>query len=629
MPRVLAPALVRKELDTVAFYWRAVVRPHAREVGGLLLVIASSAILDAISVGLTVPILDMLTNPGRASQSRVVVIVHDTLQALGVAPIGNRVVFALLVVVSVFFVLRSALFLWNQCWTSAMAVRLRSSLKVSLFEKFLRARYEEIAKRSRGTIVHDINGPSESLAAAITTLGSFCTGLFNSALMITLLFYLSWWATVLLGVLAIAGVQGWWWYADRRAAAQGRELYALRGEQSKLQVDAIDGLKVVKAHGLEPRMVQRQAALLSVEFRPELQLVFLRSGPIFVNEVTAIAIVLLLGAITFLVPSLGIRFSMLGAFLLAMRRIAPAMASINTATVTLNRYKADLEMIEEVLQALPQEPQGGIALEQVNRIHLADVSFAYASRPEHRVLDTINLAMKRGTVTALVGSTGAGKSTVANLLLGLYEPLAGAVLVNGENLRRLDLGAWRQKIGYVSQDIFVFNASIRENIALGELHVSAAQIEWAARVAQLHEFIVSLPQGYETVIGDRGLRLSGGQCQRLAIARAIFRRPEVLIFDEATSALDNVTERAVYEAISSLHHEAIILVIAHRLGTVKEADHIVVLQAGRVVECGRHEALIGQRGVYARLYEEDSRHVPTRGADADQAATVNVGSVMP
>jgi len=207
-------------------------------------------------------------------------------------------------------------------------------------------------------------------------------------------------------------------------------------------------------------------------------------------------------------------------------------------------------------------------------------------------------------VTAIVGSTGSGKSTIANLLIGLYEPQAGSILVNSVDLQALDLHAWRARVGYVSQDIFVFNATIKDNIALWDESLSQDQIEWAARTAQLHEFIASLPEGYETVVGDRGVRLSGGQCQRLAIARAILRRPEVLIFDEATSALDNLTERAVYDAINALHHEAIVIVIAHRLSTVREANQIIVLQGGRVIEVGTHDLLVGRRGVYAKLYEE-------------------------
>jgi len=178
----------------------------------------------------------------------------------------------------------------NQYATAVVAVKLRRSTKAALLEKFLNAKYEAMSTRARGTIVNDINLPAESLTGAITQLAYFLAGVFNSVVMVALLLCLSWWATLLIGVLAIGGVQGWRRFADRRSAAHGRTLYDLRGEQNKLQVDAIDGLKIVKAHGLERRMVQRQDALLAAEWRPELQLVFFSHGPTVVNEVIAVAI---------------------------------------------------------------------------------------------------------------------------------------------------------------------------------------------------------------------------------------------------------------------------------------------------------------------------------------------------
>jgi len=596
-----------KPLGTLAFSWRVAVKPYPREAATLLGLIVGSALLDAATVGLTVPLLDVLTAPERGQTSPIVAAVAAMLRTLGMAATGNVVVFTLLMIASLLFAIRGVFFLLNQYSTAAIAVKLRRTVKVSLFERFLKARYEEATRRSRGVILNDIDQPSEALAAVITQMSLFLTGLFNSVLIAALLMYLSWWVTLLIGLFAFAGVEGWRLVADRRSAAHGRTLYDLRSEQSKLQVDAIDGLKVVKAHGLEERMVKRQDALSVAEWRPELQLVLFSHGPMLVNELIAVAIVLGLGAATFLWPSLGLRFSMLAAFLMGIRRIAPSLAMVNRASVELNKHKQKLEVMEEVLQYLPQESPGGRVVSRVETIELRDVTFAYATRPDHEVLRAVKASMARGTVSAIVGPTGSGKSTLASLLLRFYEPRSGHVLINRADLRELDLRAWRQTIGYVSQDVFAFNASIRDNIALGDETVPVSQVEWAARIAQMDTFIASLPDGYDTVVGDRGLRLSGGQCQRLAIARAVLRRPEVLIFDEATSALDNLTERAVYEAIKTLHQEAIVIVIAHRLSTVKDADQILVLQGGRVVEQGTHETLMQQGTFYARLYTEDDR----------------------
>jgi len=608
-------------VNTIAFYWRIAVKPHPQESLTLLFLMVGSAVLDAVSIGLAVPLLDVLTAQGPTPQGRIVSAVQTSLTALGINPTRPALVFTLLLVSTLFFLGRSVLSLLNVYWTAAVGVRMRRTMRVRLFEKFLNARYEPVSTRSRGTILQDINQPSESLCGSIIQLGYFLTGVLNSLIMVALLMYFSWWLTLVIGVLAVGGIQGWRWYADRRAAGHGRTLYGLTGAQNILQVDAIDGLKIVKARVLEHWMVARQDQLLAAEFKPELRLVFFQYGPLLVNELVAGLLVLSLGAITFLFPSLGVRFSLLAAFLLAIRRIAPAMATINRASVTLSRYRPHLEVIEEVLNALPQESRSGAQIDQVHDIQLIDVDFTYASRPNQPVLTRMTAGMSRGTVTAIVGPTGSGKSTVANLLMGFYEPQAGSILVNGGWLGQIDLHAWRRQVGYVPQDVFVFNATIRDNIVLGDESVSTAELERATRVAQLQEFVASLPEGYGTVVGDRGLRLSGGQCQRLAIARAILRQPQVLIFDEATSALDNLTERAVYEAISSLRRHAIVIVIAHRLSSIREADQILVLQGGRVVESGTHARLTQQRGMYARLYAQEERAAAPASQEEDYVAT--------
>lgn len=599
-----------QDFGSLRFYWRTAIRPYPRQAAAILWLMVAGALLDVLVIVLTIPMLDVLTAPDRAQHNPLVGLTRQALEIVGLSPSISLVIFAFLTVASALFMVRSACWLWTRHAIASVAVRLRRATKGALFERFLRAGYEEMSRRARGTVVNDINGPAEAVVGALTQFGYLLTGAFNALLMGGVLVYLSWWATLFIGILALGAVQAWRWFADRRSAACGGVLYGLRGEQNKLQVDAIDGLKIVKAHGLESHLVQRQDALLEAEWRPELRLVLYQYGPAVVNELIAVMIVLGLGVVTFLVPALGIRFSMLAAFLLAIRRIAPALALINQSSVNLNRHRRELEVVDEVLRMIPQERQDGRPIERVEEIRLEGVSFAYASRPEKEILHEVSVAMPRGTVTAVVGPTGAGKSTIAHVVLGLYEPRAGSVLANGETLQAYRLADWRSRIGYVSQDFFVFNATVRENITLGDERVSMTQIEWAARAAQLHEFISSLPERYDTVVGDRGLRLSGGQCQRLAIARAILRKPDVLIFDEATSALDNLTERAVYSAINALHREAIILVIAHRLSTVKDADQILVLQDGRVVEQGTHETLMQQGAFYARLYTEDDRREP-------------------
>ena len=595
-------------------------------LAGFLMLI--SATLDMMTVGITVPLMDVLTNPAGGRGNPIVRWVADALDVQRGADLDHRIVFVLLALACLLFVIRSAFHLLHRYVTILMGLRLRRHLKAALFKRFLQAPYQILTQWPRGTVVQRVNDPADAISTAIGHLGNLFSSVIHCAVMIGFLMVLSWWATLAIGLSVVIVLQGWRRFSGPRAEAHGRTLFETRGEQNKIEVDAIDGVKVVKAHGLEEKMVGLQGTSLRAEVKPTSSLELFSQCPTLVNEVSASLLVLGLGAATFLFPSLGLRFSMLVAFLLAIRRIAPAVSLINQASIALSSLRPTLQVVEEVLYRLPQERTGGQGLGRIGEIHFHRVSFSYRMRPGHLVLQEVSAALNRGTVTALVGATGAGKSTLAHLLLGLHEPNSGEILVNGRELSRVDLSAWRRKIGYVSQDIFVFNTTIRENVALWD-EVQMPEIERALRVAQLHDFVTSLPDGYDTVVGDRGLRLSGGQCQRLAIARAVLRRPEVLIFDEATSALDNLTERAVYDAIQAMHKDAIILVIAHRLSTVKEADQILVLESGRIVETGFHSELIQRRGLYARLYDSDEKGTGD-GAEAvgsDQKLNRTLGGV--
>jgi subfamily B ATP-binding cassette protein MsbA len=236
-----------------------------------------------------------------------------------------------------------------------------------------------------------------------------------------------------------------------------------------------------------------------------------------------------------------------------------------------------------------------------HEIEMRAVSFCYRTKATPAIKD-ISLHIPKGKLTALVGPSGAGKSTIVNLICRFYDVTAGEILVDGTPLNAFESGSWRSRIAVVSQDPFLFAATIADNIAYSRPGATRAEIQDAARRAHAHEFICELPQGYETLVGDRGVRLSGGQRQRIAIARAFLCNAELLILDEATNELDGLSEALIQEVIRSLRGQCTVLAIAHRLSTIEEADHIVVLDKGSVVEDGQLVELIEKNGLFARLY---------------------------
>jgi len=284
---------------------------------------------------------------------------------------------------------------------------------------------------------------------------------------------------------------------------------------------------------------------------------------------------------------------------------ARRLASANSA---LQQARAPLERIENLLKE-EKEDEGKITLRSFREeIVYKDVSFRYPDTDEEAV-SNINLRIRKGEIVALVGRSGAGKTTLVDLLPRFYNPIEGKILIDGIDISEVTLKSLRSMIGIVSQDIILFNDTVRANISYGSPMAEEKDIIDAAKAAYAHDFILQLPDGYDTIIGERGVRLSGGQKQRLSIARAILKNPPILILDEATSSLDTASEMLVQRALEGLMKDRTVIVIAHRLSTVRRATRIIVLDKGRIVESGSHEELLNRGGIYKRLYSlqfEDS-----------------------
>ena len=286
--------------------------------------------------------------------------------------------------------------------------------------------------------------------------------------------------------------------------------------------------------------------------------------------------------------------------------VSPVMTMISF----MEQFQNGVTGFERFLEIMDTEPERDAPdAKEVGRlsgeIRFCDVSYGYEQDKE--VLEHITLHMEAGKKYALVGPSGGGKTTVCHLIPHFYRVEQGSILVDGMDIRTIQMDALRRNIGIVQQDIYLFNASIRDNILYGRLDATEQEVIEAAKRANIHDYIMTLEQGYDTIVGERGVRLSGGQKQRLSIARVFLKDPAILILDEATSALDNTTEIMIQEALDELCRGRTTLVVAHRLSTIRNADEIVVIADGHILEQGDHDALISQDGMYAKLYREQFR----------------------
>jgi ABC-type multidrug transport system ATPase subunit len=294
--------------------------------------------------------------------------------------------------------------------------------------------------------------------------------------------------------------------------------------------------------------------------------------------------------------------------------------TVETASGSLERVN---ELIDEPVM-IDDKPDADDLPPLAREIRFEGLGFAYS--PERPILHEIDLVIPAGSNVAIVGPSGSGKSTIVNMLLRFWDPDSGRVLFDGQDLRNVSVGSLRDQIGLVFQDTFIFDTTLRENIGLAKPGATDAEIEAAARSAQLDDYVAALPAGYDTVLGERGVRMSGGQRQRLAIARAMLRDPRLLVLDEATSALDAQTERGILDTLASLSRGRTTVSITHRLSLAATADLVFVLENGRLIEQGTHAHLSEAGGLYQRLYEEQTGHVaakrPRAGIELDKLRSI-------
>jgi ABC-type multidrug transport system fused ATPase/permease subunit len=557
-------------------------QPYRWQVLGLSLLVSFSSALATISPQFVRIALDQVIPSGQLQQF-----------------------FYLATLIALFYLFDAAVTYAGMFYSYAFTQKVISDIRMRAYSRLLKLPMMRFTQERSGSlvsrVVSDVNALEQMIQAGSTRL---LGQLFSILVVITILFVMHpVLALVNLVIVPLLAFITWWFQEPLRQMS--RRIRRRVGDMTAVASEAISNVQVVKSFANEPLETARferendTYVDLNLERRKH---VGLMEGLITLTGEYGLAAVLLVGG--WFVATGDLTIGTLTAFLLYQRMLQRPVQSVMMFNNQLQAGVAALERVADLLDAAP-EAEGNRAERPAGRVELQDVTFRYPGT-ERLALERLSLKIQEGQTVAFVGPSGAGKTTITKLLSRLYDPESGRILLAGRDLREYTLEALRKAIAVVPQDPTLFSGSVRDNIRYAEPGASDAEVEQAARLANAHAFILTLPEGYDTEIGERGVKLSGGQKQRIAIARAILKNASILVLDEATSSLDSESEAVIQDALSGLFSErqgVTSIIIAHRLSTIQDADMIFVLDQARLVEAGSHGQLIRKNGLYRMLYD--------------------------
>jgi len=574
---------------------------------GILISILITSLLEGVSFVMIAPLIQSMTAYSSEAMERI-----PSISMLGVSFSALSQSSAIsLIFLSIFFVtLTKNIFLYA---SNVLIAKLRfgmiRDLRFNLVNNLLEYDLRFFDSVKTGHILANINNETERMGNFMLAVLQFISLVGRVFIYVILLFMISLKMSIIV-FLVMAVVLIPIELIMKKIKKIGLQTSKSIADYSYKLSELITGIRLIKASGTED--------LEKINFRPSIEAVYHFSYlsnkniymiiPLSEVFISGIIVASLLVFSNFIKVDFSRSFAFIATYLLVMAKMLTQLNALNTQRSQAMSNLGAFASYDKMCDKTDKVTIVGGSKEIVtlsDSIKFNAVDFSYVDG--QKVLRNINIRIPGGKVTALVGASGSGKSTILNLILRFYDVESGDVLIDGASIRDFNIQKWRKKVGFVSQDIFIFNASVKDNISYGYDGFSEEDIREAAIAANAHSFIMELPEKYNTILGERGIKLSGGQKQRISISRAIIHNPEILILDEATSSLDTETERSISQAIDRLAKGRTVIAIAHRLSTILHAENIIVLEAGEVVESGRHIDLMKKNGLYKRLYDAQFR----------------------
>jgi len=567
-----------------------------------------SALFEGATVGLIASFLQGLTNPSEPPIQTGIAWFDRWFLATEASATAR--IYRLSTVIFVAIWVRSLLNYLGQFYSQLSQFHLADRIRKRLFEQLQSLSLSYYSSNRSGELINTVTTEVNQIQLAFGVVSGLITRGSTLIAYVIAMFWISWQLSivaVLLFSLLSVGLSN----LIARAREASFAVPKANGYLSSVVIEFINGIRTVQASATQEFERKRfyQATDGLVKAQTNVRSISALVQPLAEGISSSILIAMVVVAFNLFVVGGELQAASLLTFMFVLFRMMPLVSQVNGAREQFSRFQGSLNNIQELLkrQDKPYLSNGTIQFSGLKQsIDFESVDFGYDAK--ELVLRNIILSIKKGETTALVGASGAGKTTLADLIPRFYDPVQGRILVDGINLKEFDINSLRNRMAVVSQDTFIFNNTVRYNLAYGLAGIKDEAIWEVAQQANALEFILDLPDQLDTLLGDRGVRLSGGQRQRIAIARALLRDPEILILDEATSALDSITEKLIQESLEKLSIGRTVITIAHRLSTIERADKVVVLEQGQIVEQGRYQDLLARQGKLWSYHQLQSLH---------------------